>query len=152
MRSEADFGPAFTDPGNLRVGPLVFVGGAELTSEATVLAHQGQKFPLLVKAGHVVTLQVPRDARQDAGLGYGPLPEGLVRLRDAHDTITFVSCRTGEPSGSSAGGPVTFWSGFVMTRVPGCVPLNVYVDGETSPRHAAVTVGPRACERPRKQS
>jgi hypothetical protein len=146
MRSEANFGQAFTDPGNLVVGPLLLVGGAEPTSEATILAHDGQKYPLLVKAGHTVTVQIPRSARRTAGLAYGGLlPEGRVRLRDAYDTITFVACGRNEPSGSTAGGPVTFWSGFVLTRAPDCVPLNVYVDDEPSPRHAVVPVGPGPC-------
>lgn len=145
MRSEADFGQAFTDPGNLVVGPLLLVGGAEPTSPAVILAHDGQKYPLLVKAGHTVTVQLPRGARRTAGLAYGPLPEGRVRLSDAHDAITFIACRPDEPSGSSAGGPVTFWSGFVMTRAPDCVPLNVYVDDEPSPRRAVVPVGPGPC-------
>lgn len=147
MRSEADFGEAFADPSNLVVGPLLLVGGAEPTSEAVILAHDGQKYPLLVKAGHTVTVQLPRGVRRTAGLAYGPFrPEGRARLSDAHDTITFVSCRRDEASGSSAGGPVTFWSGFVMTRAPDCVPLNVYVDDEPSPRHAVVSVGPGPCE------
>jgi hypothetical protein len=148
MRSEADFGQAYADPSNLVVGPLLLVGGAEPTSEATVLAHDGQKYPLLVKAAHTVTVQLPRRARRTAGLAYGPFPEGRVRVRDAHDTITFVACGPDEPSGSSAGGPVTFWSGFVMTHIPDCVPLNVYVDDEPSPRHAVVPVGPGPCESP----
>jgi hypothetical protein len=147
-RSEADFGQAFTDPGNLVVGPLLLVGGAEPTSEATILAHGGQKYPLLVKAGHTVSVQLPRRARRSAGLAYGPLPEGEVRLRDAHDAITFVACRADEPSGSSAGAAVTFWSGFILTRAPDCVPLNVYVDDEPSPRRVAVPAGPGPCEGP----
>jgi hypothetical protein len=146
VRSEADFGPAFSDPGNLVVGPLALVGGAEPSSAATILAHDGQKYPLLVKAGHTVTVRLPRDARRTAGLAYGPFPEGRVQLRDAHDTITFVACRPDEASGSSAGGPVTFWSGFVLTRAPDCVPLDVYVDDEASPRRAVVPVGPGPCE------
>jgi hypothetical protein len=146
VRSEADFGPAFSDPSNLVVGPLALVGGAEPSSAATILAHGGQKYPLLVKAGHTVTVRLPRGARRTAGLAYGPFPEGRLQLGDAHDTITFVACRPDEASGSSAGGPVTFWSGFVMTRAPDCVPLDVYVDDEASPRRAVVPVGPGPCE------
>jgi hypothetical protein len=141
MRSMADFGPAFIDPHNLIVGPMLFVGGAEVTSEAVVLAYDGQKFPLLVKAGHTVTMSLPPEARSFAGLAYGPLPEGRVRVRDAHDEITFVACDRDEPSGSSAGGPVTFWSGFVMTSVPTCLPLDVYVDDEAAPRRVEIALG-----------
>jgi hypothetical protein len=141
MRSMADFGPAFTDPRNLVVGPLLLVGGAEVTPEAVVLAHEGQKFPLLVKAGHTVTVSLPQEARSFAGLAYGPLPQGRVRVRDAHAEITFVACDRDEPSGSKAGAPVTFWSGFVMTSVPRCLPLDVYVDDEAAPRRVEIALG-----------
>lgn len=140
-RSMADFGPAFVDPHNLVVGPLLLVGGAEATSEALIRAHEGQKFPLLVKVGHRVRVSVPAEARSFAGLAYGPFPEGEIRARDAHDEITFVACARDEPSGSKAGGPVTFWSGFVMTSVPTCLPLDVYVDGESAPRRVEMALG-----------
>jgi hypothetical protein len=141
MRSMADFGPAFADPHNLVVGPLLLVGGAEVTPEAVVLAHDGQKFPLLVKAGHTVTVSLPPEARSFAGLAYGPLPQGRLQVRDAHDEITFVACNRDEPSGSRAKGPVTFWSGFVMTSVPTCLPLDVRVDDETTPRRVELSLG-----------
>jgi hypothetical protein len=141
MRSMADFGPAFADPRNLAVGSLLLVGGAEVTPEAVVLAHDGQKFPLLVKAGHTVTVSLPLEARSFAGLAYGPLPQGRLQVRDAHDEITFVACDRDEPSGSSAGGPVTFWSGSVMTSVPTCLPLDVRLDDETTPRRVEISLG-----------
>lgn len=140
-RSMADFGPAFADPHNLVVGPLLLVGGAEATSEALIRAHEGQKFPLLVKAGHRVRMSVPAEAKSFGGLAYGPFPEGEIRARDAHDEITFVACDRDEPSGSKAGGPVTFWSGFVMTSVPTCLPLDVYVDEESTARRIEMSLG-----------
>src|SRR5918995_3378712 len=60
MRSMANFGPAFADPNNLVVGPLLLVGGAEFTSEAVVDAYDRKKVPVLVKAGHTVLVQLPR--------------------------------------------------------------------------------------------
>lgn len=45
MQSWADFGQAFTDPSNLVVGPLVFVGGTNTSDAATVWAYDGQKYP-----------------------------------------------------------------------------------------------------------
>lgn len=146
MQSWANFGPAFADPRNLVVGPLVFVGGNETSSAATIWSFGGQKYQLLVKVGHTVTVQLPRQVRRTAGLAYGSLPEGQVQVDDAHDTITFIACPEGESNTSSAGGPVTFWSGFVMTRSPNCIPLDLYVDHESSPRHAAISVGPHPCE------
>lgn len=141
MQSWGQFGQAFTNPDNVVVGPLVFEEGNVTTPAAVVQAQGGSKYPVLVKLGHVVTVQIPREVRRTAELVYGP---GHI----TSDTIRFVACPRGEKksNASSAGGRVTFWSGFVMTRSPGCIPLDVYVDEESSPRHAAVTVGPNPCE------
>jgi hypothetical protein len=159
-RSEADFPGAFTDPRNLVVGPLVLNGAGETTPASVVREFGGNKFPLLVKAGHTVTLQLPRAVRTFAGLAYGglgngPLPEGETRLRDTAHTMTFVACEPGRPSrtyrldGPSAshadGQSVTFWSGFVVMRKPACVPLQVYVDDDPSPRHAVIDMGAGRC-------
>lgn len=141
MRSMADFGPAFTDPRNLVVGPLALVGGAEIVPEAVVLAHDGQKFPVLVKAGHTVAVTLPRTRWKSAGLGYGQIPQGRVDVDDGYDTIRFTACGRGEASGSRAGGPVTFWSGVVLTVAPTCLPLVVYVDRDPTPRSASVSLG-----------
>jgi hypothetical protein len=47
-------------------------------------------------------------------------------------------------SGSSADGqPVTFWSGFVLTAAPRCVPLDVWVDDEPAPRRVVLAMGVR---------
>lgn len=159
-RSEADFPGAFTDPRNLVVGPLVLVGAGEPTPASVVREFGGNKFPLLVKAGHTVTLRLPRAVRSLAGLAYGglgkrPLPEGEVRLGDAAHTMTFVACRPGSPTrtyrpdGPSAsradGEAVTFWSGFVVMHKPACVPLQVFVDDDPSPREAVIDMGAGRC-------
>jgi hypothetical protein len=143
-RSWADFGGAFTDSANLVVGPLAVVGAGGPTAAAVVKTHGGQKFPLLVRPGHIVTVQVPAGARGFAALGYGSLPQGEIRFRDGHNTVTFLACGTDEPSGSSADGPVTFWSGFVLARRRACIPLEVYVDDEPAPRRVGIELG-RPC-------
>ena len=132
-RSEASFPGAFTSPDNLVVGPLVLVGGA-YTDARTVREFGGNKFPLLVKAGHTVTVRLAGHERS-AGLAYGPLPQGQTRLRDTYQSVTFVACRTRLR--------VTFWSGFVLTRAPACIPLDVYVDGATAPRRVGLALGRR---------
>jgi hypothetical protein len=145
-RSEAQFPGAFTGDGNLVVGPLVLIGGT-YTEASTVRKFGGNKFPLLVKAGHTVTVQVAPRGRGVAGLAYRPLPKGRTVMRDTDTSVTFVACRPGSPSGSSADGvAVTFWSGFVLTRTPACVPLNIYVDEEPSPRRVGLSLG-RRCPR-----
>jgi hypothetical protein len=150
-RSEANFPGAFTSPRNLVVGPLVFIGGA-YTDASTVREFGGNKFPLLVKAGHTVTVRLAR-RRKVAGLAYGPLPQGETKLRDTYQSVTFVACRPGRaspryspngPSGSYAdGAAVTFWSGFVLTRAPACIPLDIYVDDAPSPRRVGLSLGRR---------
>ena len=142
-RSWAEFPGAFTNPANLVVGPLALVGARspDATATAVVARSGGQKFQLLVRQGHIVTVQVPEGARGFAALGYGPLPQGQTRFHDAHDTVTFVACGPDERSGSNADGPVTFWSGFVLVRKPSCVPLDVYVDDEPAPRRVEIELG-----------
>jgi hypothetical protein len=150
-RSEANFPRAFADSRNLVVGPLALVGAGSYTPASVVREFGGQKFPLLVKAGHRVTLRLSRAVHGSAGLAYAgmgrrPLPGGEVQLRDTARTMTFVACRPNGPSGSRAGAQqITFWSGFVMTGVPRCLSLAVYVDGNRSARHARIALG-RRCD------
>ena len=143
-RSEASFPGAFTEPANVVVGPLALMG-AGYTPPEVVREYGGNKFPALVRAGDRVTVELSRATRRVAGLGYGPLPEGVeLTPRDGHRVVTFVACRRGRRSGSDAdGAPVTFWSGFVLTRSPRCVPIRVWVDGERSPRRTTLRMGVR---------
>lgn len=144
-RSLADFPGAFTSPRNLVVGPLVLVGGGD-GAAAFVPSVGGNKFPLLVKAGHRVTVELSVHTRQGAGLAYGPLPQGVVHLRDTHRIVTFIACSRGESSGSSADGQaVTFWSGGILARSARCVPLLVWVDAAAAPWRAVVRLGARRC-------
>jgi hypothetical protein len=144
--SEADFPAAFTQSHNVVVGPLALIGAA-YTPASTVREFGGNKFPALVQAGHYVTIAVARRARRVASLGYGPLPQGVeLSPHDGHPVVTFIACESGEPSGSTADGkPVTFWSGFVLTRTPRCLLIDVWVDDEPSPRRTALGMGVRRC-------
>jgi hypothetical protein len=146
-RSMANFpGTPFSDPHNVVVGPLVLVGAAH-TPAHTVREYGGNKFPLLVRAGHRVTIALSQETRRVAGLAYGPLPQGIeLAPSDGHRVVTFKACRRGKKSGSHADGrPVTFWSGFVLTSAPRCVPLEVWVDDEPSPRRIPLRMGVRRC-------
>jgi hypothetical protein len=129
------------------------VGAAAYTPASVVRKFGGNKFPLLVKAGHTVTVRLSGGVEGLAGLAYGGLgkrrlPQGQVMLRDTADTMTFVACPPGGPSGSHADGEqVTFWSGFVVTRTPSCLPLEVYVDDDPSPRQVGLALGARCPSR-----
>ena len=159
-RSEASFPGAFTSRRNLVVGPLVLDGAGEPTPASVIRQFGGNKFPLLVKAGHTVTVRIRGAVRRPAGLAYGGLgkrllPQGEVKLNDAAHTMTFVACEPGRPTrhyrpdGPSAshadGQPVTFWSGFVLSPTPTCARLDVYVDDDPSPRHALIDMGKGRC-------
>ncbi|HEV7805122.1 MAG TPA: hypothetical protein VGO80_04845 [Solirubrobacteraceae bacterium] len=146
-QSLADFPRAFSDRRNLVAGPLVLVGGATYTDAATVRRFGGNKFPLLVRAGHTVTLRVPPAAQRFAGLFYGPHSDGDADLGDAEHTMTFQACPPGKRQ-STAPERVTFWSGFVMASRPGCVPLDVFVDGRRTPRRIGVELGRDCAMRP----
>jgi hypothetical protein len=143
-QSWASFPGAFSSPRNLVVGPLVITGAGGTPAFSD--SFHGNKFPLLVRAGHRVTVELSRRTRLVAGLAYGPLPQGDVRLRDAHRVVTFIACRPDHKSQSDADGrPVTFWSGGVLARSARCVPLLVWVDAEASPRRAVIRLGVSRC-------
>jgi hypothetical protein len=142
MHSMYDFGREYEKPTNVVVGPLVMVEAARRTPASTILDVGGNKYPVLVRPGHIVTLQIPPAARSFARLGYGPLPQGEIGLTEGHDTVTFRPCGPGEDSGASAGGrPVTMWTGFVITPKPACVPIDVYVDGSLTARRVELEHG-----------
>jgi hypothetical protein len=142
----ADFPRAFTNRHNLVAGPLVLVGGGAYTDAATVREFGGNKFPLLVRAGHTVTVRVTAGSRHFAGLLYGPHPDGVARRTDTERTMTFAACPPSKRQ-STAPERVTFWSGFVMAKRPGCVRLEVFADASRAPRRGAVELG-RRCTKP----
>jgi hypothetical protein len=137
-QSGAEFSRAFTAPENLVVGPLVLIGGT-YTPPVVVRKFGGQKFPLLVMAGHSVRISVPPAV---AGLAYGPLPQGRTKMRDTHPTVTFVACDSAHAISSADGAAVTFWSGAVLTRRPACIPLEIAIDGG-EPQRVGLALGKR---------
>ncbi|CAN5823184.1 hypothetical protein BH20ACT14_BH20ACT14_10580 [soil metagenome] len=105
----------------------------------------GNKVILSVKGGHRVTLELSRQTRLNAGLGFGPYPQGEVTFRNLRRIVTFIACGQGERTGRFDGWPVTSWVGFLLARSPMCVPLYVWVDDEPLPRRADVRFGVREC-------
>jgi hypothetical protein len=140
-QSGADFPGAYTSQRNFVVGPLVLIGGA-YTDPETVREFGGNKFPLLVRAGHRVTIVVAPRARRFARLTYGPLPQGEVKLRDAYVSASFIACRRGKSISRADGREVTFWSGSVLSRHPVCLPLDIAIDGGP-PRRVGLALGRR---------
>ena len=95
----------FTDPRNLVAGPLALIGGGTFTDAATARRFGGNKFPLLVRAGHTVTLSLPaiRAAHRLARLR--PAAAGRGGRRDGHPTVTFAACTRGRVAAARADGP-----------------------------------------------
>jgi hypothetical protein len=143
MQSGASFPGAFTSSRNLVIGPLVMIGAGGTPSFSS--SFHGQKFPLLLKAGHRVTLELSIRTRRGAALGYGPLPQGDVGVPEAHRVVTFIACRKGASDSDADGKPVTFWSGGVLVKSPRCVPLRVWTDAASSPRRVVIRLGVDRC-------
>jgi hypothetical protein len=144
-QSGASFPGAYTSRANLVVGPLALIGARGAPAFASTF--HGNKFPLLVRNGHRVTLELSlRTRRNGAGLAYGPLPQGDVVVGDAHRVVRFIACGAHERTTSDADGrPVTFWSGGIVVRSPRCVPVRVWIDGARAPRLVVVRLGVARC-------
>ena len=144
-QSSAEF-PA--SPRDLVVGPLALVGAREATSAATVARFGGQKYPAVVLAGHRVTVELPRAVRRTTSLLYADdlrrLPDGQRTVRDGHRAVELRACRAERAGSTYAGREATFWSGFVLTTVPRCLKLRIWVDDEPMPRRRRIALG-RPC-------
>jgi hypothetical protein len=136
-QSGASFPHAFTSRDNLVVGPLTMIGGGLFTPAATVRRFDGNKFPLLVAAGHRVTIELTTGSHRFASLAYGS------HSRAGHRVMTFRACNRRDAMSDADGGPVTFWSGFVQASRPGCVRMRVWVDRDRTPRRARIELGGR---------
>jgi hypothetical protein len=133
----------FANRWNLVIGPLAMGGAAGPEPDLDSLEpFGGDKFPLYLKGGHRVTLELPRVARRGAGLMYGQRPSGNYGYR----VITFVACQHGKSTrAGSSGWPVSFWAGGILARSPRCVPLRIWVDDAPSPRRAVIKIGVSRC-------
>ena len=132
----------FANRWNLVVGPLAMTGASGPEPDRVSLKpFGGDKFPLYVKGGHRVTLELSRHTQRGAGLMYGQRPSGSYGYR----VITFTACQRGESESSTTGWPVSFWAGGILARSPRCVPLLIWVDDEPSPRRAVIKIGVSSC-------
>jgi hypothetical protein len=132
---------------NLVVGPLVLVGAREYSSPELIAKFGGQKYPAVVVAGHRVTVELSRSVRRSTSLLYADdhwrLPDGPRTVRDGHRVVGFRACSTRRAGSSYDGHEATFWSGFVLTTVPRCLKLRIWVDDERTPRRARIPLGKR---------
>ena len=146
-RSIGTFKHVVGDRATLTVGPLMVVGGA---AAARVSARElrrfgGWKLPVLVRPGHRVTIVIASTPADRASMHYRFKRDGSGAGPDR--ATTFVACARSVRHDSRADGrQVTFWSGFFTARrYPVCIPLEVSVDGETTPRHVVLSLGAGRC-------
>jgi hypothetical protein len=132
---------------NLVVGPLVLIGAREYSPRNVIRALGGQKYPALLLAGHRVTVELSRAVRRSTSLLYADdhwrTPDGQRAVGDGHRVVEFRSCPRRRAGSSYDGRKATFWSGFVLTAVPRCLKLRVWVDDERTPRRAGIPLGKR---------
>lgn len=146
QQSGASFPGAYTSRDNLAVGPLAMIGAGRYTSSATVREFGGNKFPVLVRVGHTVTLALSRRANRSASLFYASGSGGALtetRVRDGRRAITFRACSARRAASDADGEPVTFWSGFVVVSKPMCVRFKAWIDEEPTPRRSRIALGRR---------
>ena len=143
-QSDARFPKSARD---LVVGPLVLVGGRQYSPPDVIARFGGQKYPAVVLAGHGVTVELPRSVQRSTSLLYADdeyrLPAGERKVRDGHRVVAFRACPPERAHSSYDGHKATFWSGFVITDVPRCLALRVWVDTEPTPRRARIALGKR---------
>ena len=145
-QSGASFPGAFTRRDNLVAGPLSIIGAGGLTTRATVDRFGGNKFPVLVRSGHTVTVELSRRANRSASLFYGSHGGGALtrtRVRDGHRVVTFRACSARRSRSDADGDPVTFWSGFVVVSKPMCLRLTVWIDAKPEARRERIALGRR---------
>jgi hypothetical protein len=107
------------------------------------------KSPVLLRAGHTVTIKITGDARRSTGfVGFGG--HGGTTLADSRGTVTFTACGRHQSSGSSVGGqPVTFWAGgFAAPPAGVCVPLDFYVDHSRVAHRVVISLAAGTCPSP----
>lgn len=133
---------------DLVVGPLVLVGARTYSSPDVIAEFGGNKYPAIVLVGHRVTVELPRAVRRSTSLTYSDaqrkLPDGRRTVRDGHRVVDFRACPPERGGGSAYDGrKATFWSGFILTTVPRCLSLRIWVDDERTPRRARIPLGKR---------
>ena len=132
---------------DLAVGPLLMVGARVYSPPAVIARFGGQKCPMVLLAGHRVTVELPRAVWRTTSLFYGDdhfkQPDGDRTVEDGHRVVAFRACTAARAGSSYDGRDATFWSGFVLTRVPRCLTVRIWIDDEPTPRRVSIALGKR---------
>jgi hypothetical protein len=142
-QAEASFPGAYASARNLRVGPLVLVGGRTYSSPETVRRFGGQKYPALLAAGHTARIEISPRARRTTSLTWAAAAHGTRRVEDGLRVVGFRACGRRASQSDADGRPVTFWSGFILTTAPRCLRMKVWIDGARTPRRVRIPLGRR---------
>ena len=102
----------------------------------------GVKLLLLVEGSRAATLEVPPAERAHASLlyvgkrGYSPAERrlGLAQVADGHGAVRFEPFRKGR-------GPISEFPGGLVVAGARCLPLDVWVEGSTTPIRRTVSFG-----------
>ena len=132
---------------DLVVGPLVLIGARAYSPPNVISTFGGQKYPAVLLAGHRVTIELSRSARRSTSVLYADehrkTPDGQRTVGDGHRVVEFTACPRHRSGSSYDGRKATFWSGLVLTAVPSCLKMRVWIDDERSPRRAHLPLGKR---------
>ena len=132
---------------DLAVGPLRMIGAREYVSPAVIARFGGQKYPMVLLAGHRVTVELPRAVRSTTSLFYADdhwkQPDGERTVGDGHGVVAFRACTAARAGSSYDGRDATFWSGFVLTTAPRCLKMRISIDDEPTPRRVSIALGKR---------
>jgi hypothetical protein len=143
-QSIARFPGAYSSPRNLRVGPVVLIGGRTYTPPGAVRRFGGQKYPLLLAAGHSARIQIsPRAGRTSSLTWGGTGGSGTRRVADGYRVVLARACDRDSAHSRASGRRVTFWSGFILTNAPRCQRLAIWIDGAAEPRRVRIPLGRR---------
>jgi hypothetical protein len=127
-------GPSVPAPGDLIVGPLDIVAGKTLaTANPSGYGDPSNyKVPIAVRSGAIVTITIAAQAQAHVVIKnpYGP--------SGGATTASYHPC----PAGWTV-----FAQGFAFTdgRIRGCVPLDVTIAGQPSPRRITVSLFAGSC-------
>lgn len=73
--------------------------------------------------------------------------DGSYTLADGQPGVTFAACPSGQELGQDYGGVTQFWLGFVIAKVPACVPLDLWTRTSKRPARITLAVGSISCTR-----
>jgi hypothetical protein len=127
--------------GAVKIGPLIIWPTVHRVGPTTdKLWPYATKAPVMLPARVRATLSIALEAEDRAG---------LWRMRGGYvSTVRFLACREREPSHGYRGtvGKFTqFPFSFALKDPSACVPMEVWLDGESAPHRLVVPVGRSSC-------